>query len=71
MKIKRALLSVWDKEGIIELGKFLSDQNIEILSTGGTKKVLRELRICKTKSYSSIEPNGRGRPHRMKNPYGI
>ena len=40
MKIKRALLSVWDKDGIIELGNFLVDQNIEILSTGGTKEIL-------------------------------
>ena len=42
MKIKRALLSVWNKNGIIELGQFLANQNIEILSTGGTKKVLEE-----------------------------
>ncbi len=40
MNIKRALLSVWNKDGIIELGQFLADHNIEILSTGGTKKVL-------------------------------
>ena len=42
MKIKRALLSVWNKDGIVDLGKFLSDQNIEILSTGGTKEVLEQ-----------------------------
>ena len=42
MKIKRALLSVWNKDGIVELGQFLADQNIELLSTGGTKKVLEE-----------------------------
>ena len=42
MKIKRALLSVWDKDGIVELAKFLSERNIEILSTGGTKKVLED-----------------------------
>ena len=40
MKIKRALLSVWNKDGIIELGKFLVQQNIEILSTGGTQTAL-------------------------------
>ena len=38
MKIKRALLSVWDKSEIVELGQFLTDQNIEILSTGCTQK---------------------------------
>ena len=42
MKIKRALLSVWNKDGIVELGQFLTDHNIDILSTGGTKKVLEE-----------------------------
>ena len=42
MKIKRALLSVWDKDGIVELGQFLSENNIEILSTGGTKKILED-----------------------------
>ena len=40
MKIKRALLSVWNKDGIVELGQFLVQQNIEILSTGGTQTAL-------------------------------
>ena len=42
MKIKRALLSVWNKNGIVELGQFLVQQNIEILSTGGTQKALEK-----------------------------
>ena len=45
MKIKRALLSVWNKSNIATLGTFLSDQNIEIVSTGGTKKVLEDAGI--------------------------
>ncbi|MFW2372831.1 MAG: bifunctional phosphoribosylaminoimidazolecarboxamide formyltransferase/IMP cyclohydrolase [Gammaproteobacteria bacterium] len=40
--VKRALLSVSDKTGIIELGKALAAANIEILSTGGTAKLLTE-----------------------------
>jgi len=40
--ITRALISVTDKTGIVEFGKFLAEQNIEILSTGGTAKMLRE-----------------------------
>ena len=40
MKIKRALLSVWNKDGIVELGKFLSQEGVEIVSTGGTQKAL-------------------------------
>jgi phosphoribosylaminoimidazolecarboxamide formyltransferase/IMP cyclohydrolase len=43
--IRRALISVYDKTGIVELAKYLSDHNIEILSTGGTAKHLREARI--------------------------
>ena len=42
MKMKRALLSVSDKTGIVELGKFLSNKGVEIISTGGTMKALRE-----------------------------
>lgn len=38
--IKRALLSVSDKSGLIEFGRFLAGQGIEILSTGGTAKAL-------------------------------
>ena len=41
-KIKRALISVWDKNGIVELAKFLSQNNIEIVSTGGTKTIIEE-----------------------------
>ena len=36
-RIKTALISVWDKTGIIDLAKFLDENNIEIISTGGTK----------------------------------
>jgi phosphoribosylaminoimidazolecarboxamide formyltransferase/IMP cyclohydrolase len=40
--ISRALVSVTDKSGIVEFGKFLAEHNVEILSTGGTAKMLRE-----------------------------
>ena len=40
--VKRALLSVSDKTGIIELGKALAAAKIEILSTGGTARLLTE-----------------------------
>lgn len=39
-KIKRALLSVFDKSGIVELANFLAKNGVEILSTGGTQKAL-------------------------------
>ena len=39
--IKRAIISVSDKTGINDFSKFLCDQGIEIISTGGTAKILR------------------------------
>lgn len=42
VKIKRALLSVSDKTGIVDFASFLISQNIEILSTGGTAKLLTQ-----------------------------
>jgi len=44
-KIKTALISVWDKTNIIELAKFLNKNNVEIISTGGTKKILEDNNI--------------------------
>jgi len=41
-KIKRALISVSDKSGVVDLAKVLADIGVEILSTGGTAKALRE-----------------------------
>jgi phosphoribosylaminoimidazolecarboxamide formyltransferase/IMP cyclohydrolase len=45
MSIKRALISVFDKSGIIEFSQNLASLNIEILSTGGTAKLLKENNI--------------------------
>ena len=40
--IKRALLSVSDKSGIVELARQLTAMGVEILSTGGTASLMRE-----------------------------
>ena len=40
--VRRALLSVSDKTGLIELGQALSNRGIELLSTGGSAKALRD-----------------------------
>lgn len=40
--LRRALLSVSDKTGLVELGHALAAQGVELLSTGGTAKTLRE-----------------------------
>lgn len=45
MKIKRALLSVSDKTGIIELAKFLHENGVEIISTGGTMSAIKNAGI--------------------------
>ncbi|MCA1578898.1 MAG: bifunctional phosphoribosylaminoimidazolecarboxamide formyltransferase/IMP cyclohydrolase [Acidobacteria bacterium] len=43
--IKRALISVSDKTGIIDFARELKHFNVEIISTGGTAKALREAAI--------------------------
>ncbi len=40
--IQRALISVSDKSGIVEFARALSDSGVEILSTGGTARLLDE-----------------------------
>src|ERR1700681_5092523 len=40
LPVRRALLSVSDKTGLIELARALARRNIEILSTGGTAQLL-------------------------------
>ena len=41
-KIQRALLSVTDKTGLAEFAKSLAGLGVELISTGGTAKLLRE-----------------------------
>lgn len=54
--IKRALLSVSDKAGIIEFAKELSAKGIEILSTGGTCKLLAEngIKVTEVSDYTGF-----------------
>jgi len=42
MKIETALVSVYDKDGVVELGRRLVEMGVRILSTGGTAKALKE-----------------------------
>ncbi len=39
---KRALISVFDKDGVLDFAKFLVSKDVEIVSTGGTYKYLKE-----------------------------
>jgi phosphoribosylaminoimidazolecarboxamide formyltransferase/IMP cyclohydrolase len=45
MKIKRALISVYNKTNIVSIASFLIEQQVEILSTGNTYKVLSDAGI--------------------------
>lgn len=46
--VRRALISVSDKTGIIEFAQALSKLNVEILSTGGTYKALQQAGLVVT-----------------------
>ncbi len=45
-KIQRAILSVTDKTGLVDFARRLADLGIELISTGGTAKLLRDSRIA-------------------------
>lgn len=47
-KIERALLSVSDKSGLVDLAASLSEMGVEIISTGGTARSLRDAGITVT-----------------------
>ncbi|UUX93851.1 bifunctional phosphoribosylaminoimidazolecarboxamide formyltransferase/IMP cyclohydrolase [Methanoplanus endosymbiosus] len=53
--MKYALLSVWDKTGIIPLAQALNDNGYTILSSGGTAKILKEagLDVTEVSEYTS------------------
>ena len=44
-KIEQAIISVTDKTGITDFARSIADLRVEILSTGGTAKVIREAGI--------------------------
>ena len=48
IKIQRALISVSDKTGILEFAQSLRGHGVEILSTGGTAKLLRDAGVAVT-----------------------
>ncbi len=46
--IRRALISVYDKTGVVEIGKMLDRAGVEILSTGSTAKTLQSAGVAVT-----------------------
>jgi phosphoribosylaminoimidazolecarboxamide formyltransferase/IMP cyclohydrolase len=53
-RIQRALISVTDKTGIVDFGKALSSLGVEILSTGGTYRVLREAGVAPLREVADV-----------------
>ena len=53
MQVRRALISVHNKEGVVELGRALSGLGIEIISSGGTAKLLSQNNV-KVKEVSAV-----------------
>src|SRR5690554_1540988 len=43
--VRRALISVSDKTGIVEFGRALTERGVELLSTGGTFRLLQDNRV--------------------------
>src|SRR5580693_9942670 len=52
-RIERAILSVTDKTGLVEFARRLAAMNVELISTGGTAKLLRDSGI-KVKDISDL-----------------
>ena len=56
LPVRRALLSVSDKTGLVELARWLAAHNVEILSTGGTARLLagQGLTVREVSSYTGF-----------------
>ena len=56
LPVRRALLSVSDKTGVLELARWLASHNIELLSTGGTARLLSSagLTVREVSSYTGF-----------------
>ena len=56
IKVKRALISVSDKQGILEFARALQNLKVEIISTGGTAKLLSEggVKVIEASDYTGF-----------------
>ena len=50
VRVRRALLSVSDKRGLVEFARGLAELGIEIVSTGGTARELEDAGIARARS---------------------
>jgi len=62
-RIKTAIMSVWDKRGLVEFAQGLAEFGVEILSTGGTAKLLAEagLKVREVSDYTGFPEMMEGR----------
>jgi phosphoribosylaminoimidazolecarboxamide formyltransferase/IMP cyclohydrolase len=58
MRVRRALISVYQKDGLLELAKGLEELGVEILCTGGTEKFLKENNVKNLRSISEYTTAG-------------
>ena len=61
--IRRALLSVSDKEGLPQLGRALADRGVELVSTGGTARALREAGLTVRREPHTVTPKAENRDY--------
>src|SRR4030066_2087229 len=63
VRIKRALISVSNKEGIVDFAKALQDAGVEIISTGGTFRKLEEegIKVKKVEEFTGFPEMLNGR----------
>lgn len=56
IKVKRALISVSDKQGILEFARALQNLKVEIISTGGTAKILSDggVKVIEASDYTGF-----------------
>ena len=63
--LKRALISVSDKTGLLELGQALADGGVELLSTGGSAKALRDAGLKVETDFRNEKINYKVREHSL------
>lgn len=56
MLIKRAFISVYDKNGLVEFGQFLADSHIQIIASGGTGAMLQgaDIKVTTTEKLTGL-----------------
>ena len=59
IKVKRALISVFDKTGVVELSRSLHGLGVKILSTGGTARALKnaDIPVTHVSDYTNFPEN--------------